>query len=159
MRALPGVEVTGWLPPEEVWSILRQRARAVAAPSRWFETGPPTVYEALAAGLPVVASDRSGAAEKVRHGETGFVVPPEETALAAAFAALRDGERAGAMGRAAKAAFAREPRDLATHARHLLGLYAGLAVTSHAATHHREASGAPSADPARPESASIRDGS
>ncbi len=77
LRARDGVEVIGWQRPEAVWATLRARARALAAPSRWYETGPLTVYEALAAGIPVVASDRSGAAEKVRHGRTGSVVAPE----------------------------------------------------------------------------------
>ena len=80
LRARPGVAVIGWQAPEAVWEMLRTRARAVAAPSRWYETGPLTVYEALAAGIPVVASDRSGAAEKVRHGQTGFVVAPGDRA-------------------------------------------------------------------------------
>ncbi|MCJ2013996.1 glycosyltransferase family 4 protein [Methylobacterium sp. J-076] len=124
LRAMPGTEVTGWQAPEEVWAILRRRARALAAPSRWYETGPLTVYEALAAGLPVVASDRSGAAEKVRHGETGFVVPPEMAPLANAFAALRDDATVTAMGVAARARFQASPLSLAAHAGQLLDLYA-----------------------------------
>lgn len=148
LRAMDGVEVTGWCAPSEVWSILHHRARALAAPSRWFETGPLTVYEALAAGLPVVASDRSGAAEKVRHGETGFVVPPDEDALAGAFAILREGDRAAIMGRAARAEFAQAPMDLAAHARRLLGLYASLNRPRSAASQHLQAPAMPSAFPA-----------
>jgi glycosyltransferase involved in cell wall biosynthesis len=58
----------------------------------------------MRAGLPVVASQAGGAAESVRDGETGIVVPPRcETALRHALhpllvdVALR--ERLGAAGR------------------------------------------------------------
>ncbi|WP_232630730.1 glycosyltransferase family 4 protein [Methylobacterium sp. Leaf118] len=122
-----GAEVIGWRSPDEVATILRARARAVCAPSRWYETGPLTVYEALAQGLPVVASTRSGAAEKVRHGETGLVVEPEFEALAQAFRALRDDALVARLGRAAHAAYWQAPPTLAAHADALLGLYRQLA--------------------------------
>ncbi|KAB1074931.1 glycosyltransferase family 4 protein [Methylobacterium planeticum] len=123
LRQRPGVELAGWQCPEAVQAILRRRARALAAPSRWYETGPLTVYEALAAGIPVVASERSGAAEKVRDGATGFVVPPAVDDLAAAFGALADPARATAMGRAAHAAYWARPMTMAAHARDLSALY------------------------------------
>lgn len=148
LRAMPGVEVMGWRAPEEVWAILRHRARALAAPSRWFETGPLTVYEALAAGLPVVASDRSGAAEKVRHGETGFVVPPDTEALVTAFSALRDDGWAAAMGRAARQRWAEAPLDLSAHARCLVALYGSIGAGHSAASHHIEPLPSRSAQPA-----------
>ncbi len=126
LRAMPGVEMLGWRSPEAVQAVLRTRARALAAPSRWFETGPLTVYEALAAGIPVIASDRSGAAEKVLDGTSGFVVPPEAAALSAAFARLRDDARVAAMGRAAHARYWGAPMTFARHAEDLSALYAGL---------------------------------
>ncbi|MDP4021674.1 glycosyltransferase [Methylobacterium sp. NEAU 140] len=135
LRARPGVAVIGWQKPEAVWEILRRRARALAAPSRWYETGPLTVYEALAAGIPVVASERSGAAEKVRHGQTGFVVAPEVGPLAEAFAALRDDGRAAALGAAAREWFRRAPMDLATHAAALRTFYEGMGFRSDAVQH------------------------
>ena len=123
LRARPGTEMLGWQSPEAVEVLLRHRARALAAPSRWFETGPLTVYESLAAGIPVVASNRSGAAEKVLDGETGFVVPPEIPALVDAFSALRDDARVEAMGRAAHLRFWERPLSIEAHARALSGLY------------------------------------
>ncbi|WP_336485281.1 glycosyltransferase [Methylobacterium nigriterrae] len=123
LRGRPGVEVLGWQTPEAARAVLRQRARALAAPSRWFETGPLTVYEALAAGIPAIVSERSGASEKVRHGAGGFVVAPDPDALAAAVAALADETRAAAMGTAAYADFWARPMTMAAHARDLSLLY------------------------------------
>ncbi len=118
-----GAEVLGWMSPAAVEAVLRRRARAVCAPSRWYETGPLTVYEALAQGLPVVASHRSGAAEKVVHGRTGFVVAPEPGALTEAFQALHDDALVARLGRAAYEAYWQAPLTLAAHAGFLLVLY------------------------------------
>ncbi|KQT77957.1 glycosyltransferase [Methylobacterium sp. Leaf466] len=127
LRARPGVEVVGWQAPEAVAAILRSRARALAAPSRWYETGPLTVYEALAAGIPVVASNRSGAAEKVVDGLTGFVTAPEVPALAAAFGQLHDDRRVADLGRAAHDHYWASPMTAARHAAALIALYDDLA--------------------------------
>jgi len=63
-----------------------------------------TVLEAMAAGLPVVATDVGGNGELVEHGVTGFLVPPQSPdALASALSNyLADPElarRHGAAGR------------------------------------------------------------
>ena len=57
--------------------------------------------EALACGVPVVATDVGGASEIVRDGETGLVVPPRapERLAAAIETLLSDPLRAAAMGR------------------------------------------------------------
>ncbi|WP_081631243.1 glycosyltransferase [Methylobacterium sp. 77] len=126
LRAQPHVEMLGWRSPEEVSAILTRRARALAAPSRWFETGPLTVYEALASGLPVVASNRSGAAEKVIDGVTGFIVAPERDALAGAFRRL-DATTAENLGRSAHARYWDAPLTIGAHADALVTLYERLA--------------------------------
>ena len=61
--------------------------------------------EALACGVPVVATEVGGASEIVHPGETGLIVPPRDPArLAAAIEALLDDPgRAAAMGRAGSA--------------------------------------------------------
>jgi glycosyltransferase involved in cell wall biosynthesis len=41
---------------------------------------PTAIIEAMLTGVPVVASDVGGVAEAVRHGETGFCVPPRNPA-------------------------------------------------------------------------------
>lgn len=122
-RLNPAAEVLGWRPRAEVAELLRARARAVVAPSRWYETGPLTVYEALAAGLPVIASSRSGAAEKVAHGETGLVVEPEAGALVGAFRQLADAAEARRMGQAAYDRYWAAPLDGVAHATRLVDLY------------------------------------
>jgi len=79
-------------------------AAALVVPST-YEGMPLVVLEAMAAGVPVVASRVSGIPEVVLDGETGWLVPPEDpAALASALAhVLGDAAervRRGAAGRA-----------------------------------------------------------
>jgi sugar transferase (PEP-CTERM/EpsH1 system associated) len=79
------------------------RARMFVLPSR-SEGIPLTVLEAMARGLPIVATRVGGLPEVVIEGETGFLVPPSDpAALAAAMVRLfRDeilGYRMGEAGR------------------------------------------------------------
>ena len=62
------------LPPANVRRTLAGYD-ALAVPSQWLETGPLVVYEAFAAGIPVVGSDLGGIRELVRHGADGLLVP------------------------------------------------------------------------------------
>lgn len=61
------------LAPTEIVPRLRGY-HALAVPSRWMETGPMVVYEAFAAGIPVIGSNLGGIAELVEHGTNGLLV-------------------------------------------------------------------------------------
>jgi glycosyltransferase involved in cell wall biosynthesis len=87
---------------------LLRSAAVVAVPSRWYENQPMIVLEAMALGVPVVASDIGGLPELVEPGVTGALVPPDDDdALATALGELLGKpERALAMGRAGRAEIA-----------------------------------------------------
>jgi glycosyltransferase involved in cell wall biosynthesis len=62
------VRFTGWLEPRALDEV-RAGAGVVLAPSRWEEPCPYAVLEALAAGVPVLASDCGGLPELVGPGQ------------------------------------------------------------------------------------------
>lgn len=86
-RRVPDLlELAGFIDRAELPTEL-SRAHIFAAPSE-YEGGPGFVYlEAMACGLPVIACSGSGAAEVIRQGENGLLVPPRD--LPALEAALR----------------------------------------------------------------------
>lgn len=76
-----GVDATflGFVPPSERLQLLA-RADIFALPSLELATGrheglPLGLVEAMASGLPVIASQTGGVAEIVKHGETGLLTP------------------------------------------------------------------------------------
>lgn len=81
-----------------------RRATVFVSPS-FSDAFPLTVIEAMASGLPVVASAVGGIAEQVVDGETGLLVPPDDVeALADALSrVLADGELRERMGSAGRA--------------------------------------------------------
>jgi len=87
---------------EDVPALLR-RADAFVLPSR-SEAFPNAAIEAMAAGLPVIASATGGLLDLIDHGRTGLLVPPgDPAALAGAIASLvADPARAARLGTAAR---------------------------------------------------------
>jgi glycosyltransferase involved in cell wall biosynthesis len=71
------IEFLGWLPKDELLRHYRD-SNLFVFPSR-HEGMPNSVLEAMASGLPVIASDISGNEELVIPGITGLLVPPGDT--------------------------------------------------------------------------------
>jgi len=70
-----------------------QRMDVFVLPSLFGEGLPMVILEAMAAGVPVVASDVEGIGETIRHGRDGLVVKPGDAAeLTAALKGLVEGE-------------------------------------------------------------------
>jgi glycosyltransferase involved in cell wall biosynthesis len=85
MAAGADVTFTGRLAPDAL-ADLRTRAAVVLAPSRWEEPCPYSVLEGLAAGVPVLASDRGGLPELV--GEDAVLPASDAAAWARALSEL-----------------------------------------------------------------------
>jgi glycosyltransferase involved in cell wall biosynthesis len=113
----------GFLADEALWELYR-RARCLIVPSLWFEMCPMAILEAMAHGVPVIASRIGGLPELVDDGVTGLLFDPGDPQdLARAVAALwRDPDLCRRLGWAAR------ERALAAHGRatyreNLLGVY------------------------------------
>lgn len=89
---------------------LLSRAAAVVAPSVWLETFGLVVVEAMAAGVPVVASAHGAFVELVDDGVTGLLSRPGDAAALAdrLSEVVRDATRNRAMGMAARARYDRD---------------------------------------------------
>ena len=72
-----GIETTGWVTDNEKIDWLAQ-AQVVCAPSLAAESFGIVLAEAMAAGVPVVASDLPGYRSVLRNGKAGRLVPPND---------------------------------------------------------------------------------
>ncbi len=73
-RANPRMTFLGVVPPRELF----KRIDVLVAPSLWHEPFGRIAIEALAWGVPVIASRRGGLPEILEHGGTGFLFEPNE---------------------------------------------------------------------------------
>jgi len=102
----PGITFVGRQSPDQVRTEM-QSAAALVVPSLWYEGMPLSLIEALAAGLPVIASRLGAMAAMIADGATGLLVTPgDPTALAGAVERFaRRPDAAAAMGAAARRAY------------------------------------------------------
>jgi glycosyltransferase involved in cell wall biosynthesis len=93
------VSFLGWLKPEDLKGVYANTSLFVL-PSIWEEGLGMVFVEAGLMGRPVVASDRGGIRDIIRHGENGLLVPPgNAVALADAIVkVLKDRHLARSMG-------------------------------------------------------------
>ncbi len=132
----PQVRFLGWLAPEQVAQEMRD-ALAVVLPSVCLEAFGLVVAEALALGVPVVVSDRAGAASLVEQGVNGFVVDmARPMQLLDSFAALMDAPRALSMSRQAYLSYWRSPLSTSVYVAGLLDIFRAI-VPSTLASHAR----------------------
>jgi glycosyltransferase involved in cell wall biosynthesis len=119
----PNVTFLGHLDERELGELYRG-ARFLVMPSIWYETFGLAAAEAMAFGLPVIASNRAALAEIVEHERTGLLVTPGDAAdLASAMHRLwEDPERCRQMGAAGRAKALQE-YDESVYSERLLALY------------------------------------
>lgn len=73
------IDYLGFLATDALQHTLRQ-CRALLMTPRWIEAFGNVAIEALACGVPVIAYKRGGPAEVIRHGQTGWLVEPDNVA-------------------------------------------------------------------------------
>ena len=119
---LRGVHFVGYVPPEELPRYYRT-ATLFCAPSTGFESFGIILLEAMAAGLPIVATDIAGYRSVVQDGVDGLLFPKgDERALAEALIELlRDPARRVSMSAAGKRKAAQYDWDII--AQHVLDFY------------------------------------
>lgn len=120
--ANPDARMLGWLKPEELAAWIA-KSRCLVFPSLWYECLPLSVIEAMQRGLPVLVSDRSAAAELVRHDVDGLHVSTGDTnAWARAMRRIAGNEETGRFSRSSHEA-AKSFLDPESYAAQLVRIY------------------------------------
>ena len=99
-------------------------ARALAFPSLWYETYGLVVTEAAARGVPSIVSDVSAAAERIRHGVSGWIFESGNVeALADCLRSTSDVTAVRAIGARAYEDHWSAPSDPPRHVADLVAIY------------------------------------
>jgi len=117
------IRCTGWLDGPAMTEVLK-RARALIFPSTWYETGGLVVLEALAHGIPVIASRITAPADFIAEGVNGYVIDSgDRAALLDRLRKLADPAVANRMGAEAYRRYWADPQSAAVHTANLLAVY------------------------------------
>ncbi len=124
IRALyPQARITGWLDRDALRAEVG-KARAVVFPSLWAETFGLVVAEALARGVPVVASRETAAADQIADGHNGLLFDRGSAdQLAQCINRMRDAPTAARLGATAHSLWWEQPLTLARHVAGLEEVY------------------------------------
>ncbi len=129
------VELLGPRTQDEVSELLRT-ANCYVQPSVITSSGkmegiPVALMEAMASGLPVVATCISGIPELVRNGDTGWLVPPEDvTAIADALSQIYSGPAEARRRATSGKKWVLDEFELSLNARRLASLFAQTNLSS-----------------------------
>jgi glycosyltransferase involved in cell wall biosynthesis len=123
IRAInPDADIRPWVPSDKVAGEIAE-ARAVIVPS-YFETGPLVAPQAWAMGVPVVLTDRTGAAGWLSGAERRLLAKAGDAAdLARVLRQLGDDRLASALGAAGRARYLSDPFTNARHLARTLAAY------------------------------------
>jgi glycosyltransferase involved in cell wall biosynthesis len=102
----PNVEWLGWQPHDRVLAAMKD-ASFLVFPTECYEGFPMVLLEAMATGLPVIASGQGSLPEIVQDGTSGVLVPPGDAQRWAGTLgwAINHREELAAMGRSARRVF------------------------------------------------------
>ena len=117
IRILPAVATSDVVPTLTSYD-------ATVVPSQWLETGPLTVLESFAAGVPVIGSNLGGIAELVAHDRDGWLVAHADVAAWASALERLAGDAALV---ARLTAGVRPPRTMTDVARDMASIYGTIA--------------------------------
>lgn len=127
VRAIyPAAEIAGWQDRAALPGYF-SRARALIFTSIWPETFGLTAVEALARGIPVIASRGTAAEESVEHGVNGLLFERGSSKnLATMMQYLNNNDLARKLGREAHRRYWRDPLTLGKHVVRLEAVYTSL---------------------------------
>jgi glycosyltransferase involved in cell wall biosynthesis len=119
----PGAQMVGWQDRQGL-SKYFGKARALVFASRWPETFGLTAVEALARGIPVIASKGTAAEESVEHGKNGLLFERGSVAsLSEMMQRLNDRSFALQLGREAHRRYWQNPLTMKKHVAGLQAVY------------------------------------